>query len=153
MARGARLHWSQQGATALRGSAVNAAPYTVLRKFGNGIEVRRYAKQTRVVTPFGEVYNKESYDYAASLLLSVLPLAAAVCHIYPKPCPDSCSTLAWMLISVHLGIGAVGMCAWQGRGRPGGLAQGARRPAPCDPPFSPSLLTLAHHECSTVVTP
>lgn len=85
-AKGACIRWSRQGATALRGSAVNAAPYTVLRKFGNGIEIRRYAKQTRVVTPFGEVYNKESYDYATALLLSVLPLAAAVCHI-PAPIP------------------------------------------------------------------
>ena len=44
----------------------------MLRKFGNGIEIRRYEKQTRAVTTFGEVYNKESYDYAADVLLAVL---------------------------------------------------------------------------------
>ena len=67
----ALMSWCVQGATALRGSAINAAPYTVLRRLGNGIEVRRYEKQARVHTAFGEVYNKDSYDYATNLLLSV----------------------------------------------------------------------------------
>lgn len=43
----------------------------MLRRLGNGIEIRRYEKQARVQTPFGEVYNKDSYDYATNLLLSV----------------------------------------------------------------------------------
>jgi hypothetical protein len=59
-----------QGARRLRGEAQDAAPYTLLRKFGDGTEIRRYHPQVRIVTPTGEVYNKESYDYASALLLS-----------------------------------------------------------------------------------
>jgi len=61
---------AELGARALKGTAEDAAPYTLMRKFGDGIEIRQYLPQVRVVTPPGEVYNKESYDYASDLLLS-----------------------------------------------------------------------------------
>ena len=61
----------EQGALALRGRAEAAAPYVVLRRLGDGTEIRRYQPQTRVCTPVGEVYSKESYDYATDLLLAV----------------------------------------------------------------------------------
>ena len=36
---------NKQGARALKGTAEDAAPYTLMRKFGDGIEIRQYLPQ------------------------------------------------------------------------------------------------------------
>jgi len=97
------------GARALRGNAADVAAYTVLRKFGDGIEVRRYGKQTRVITAPGEVYDKDSYEFASNLLLNYRGDALAAAEnsakrILPRTEPalqmdsgNSDSSLAYLL--------------------------------------------------------
>mmetsp|Transcript_23421 Transcript_23421/g.47735 ORF Transcript_23421/g.47735 Transcript_23421/m.47735 type:complete len:270 (-) Transcript_23421:21-830(-) len=57
-----------QGVKIIKRAGVDAAPYSMLRRWSKGFEVRKYEGYTMAQTPPGEVYDRDSYNAAVSLL-------------------------------------------------------------------------------------
>jgi len=57
------------GVRTLKRAGEEAAPYSVLRRFKENVQVRRYEALDMVQTPRGQVYDRDSYNAANTLLL------------------------------------------------------------------------------------